>query len=346
MDKYRREISIEILVGLFLFAVLITLGVFTIVLSHENLMKKTYHYEFVFSEVAGLRDGDNVYVRGMNVGRVKQIGLEEGMVHVYASLDVPMHFRKGYKVEVVDSSMLGGKFLKIYAGPANAPELPENTVLKGVPPTDMVADLAATASSIKKIVEEVGQGKGTLGKLVTDDGLYNNLDSASASIAKIVSRLEQGKGSIGKLLVCDDGKMYDDLRATMRNLRTVTDNLAQGKGMLGHLVSSDDAAYQNLQDTLANLRTITADLADGKGTLGKLIVEDDSTYADLHATLASIRSISESISEGKGTLGRLVRDAQLYDQATLLVEDIRAAVDDLREASPVTSFGSVLFGAF
>jgi hypothetical protein len=28
------------------------------------------------------------------------------------------------------------------------------------------------------------------------------------------------------------------------------------------------------------------------------------------------------------------------------IEDVRAAIDDLREASPITSFGSVLFGAF
>ena len=73
---------------------------------------------------------------------------------------------------------------------------------------------------------------------------------------------------------------------------------------------------------------------------------DDMAYDDLQATLVAIRSISESISEGEGTLGRLVRDAKLYDETTLLVEDIRAAVDDLREASPITSFGSVLFGAF
>jgi len=59
-----------------------------------------------------------------------------------------------------------------------------------------------------------------------------------------------------------------------------------------------------------------------------------------------VRSIAESIDAGEGTLGKLVRDAKLYDETTSLVEDVRAAVDDLREASPITSFGSVIFGAF
>jgi len=97
---------------------------------------------------------------------------------------------------------------------------------------------------------------------------------------------------------------------------------------------------------MANLRTISQNLADGNGTLGQLMSGDDMAFQDLEATLAAVRSISESISEGEGTLGRLVRDAKLYDETALLVEDVRAAVDDLREASPITSFGSVLFGAF
>ena len=62
--------------------------------------------------------------------------------------------------------------------------------------------------------------------------------------------------------------------------------------------------------------------------------------------MSSIRSISEQISSGQGTLGKLVRDDRLYDETALLVEDMRAAIDDLREASPITSFSSVLFGAF
>ena len=51
MNKFRREITIEILVGLFMFTVLIALGIFTIVLSRENFLRDAYSYEFVFTEV-------------------------------------------------------------------------------------------------------------------------------------------------------------------------------------------------------------------------------------------------------------------------------------------------------
>ncbi|MEN7972693.1 MAG: MlaD family protein [Verrucomicrobiota bacterium] len=311
MNKYRREVTIEIMVGLFMFIVLIALGIFTIVLSQENLLKKTYPYEFVFTEVGGLREGDNVFLRGMNVGRVSQTDLLDSHVRVYVTLDVPLHLRRGYKIDVVDASMLGGKNLKIYEGPADAPELEGNMTILGSKPVEMVVELGRTVGELQTAINSVNAGEGTLGKLLKDEAVYNNLADVSESLANIMSRLERGEGTLGKILVSDDGQFYDD-----------------GKALL------------------ANLRTISQNLADGKGTLGQMISGEDMAFKDLEATLAAIRSISESINSGEGTLGRFVRDAKLYDEATLLVEDVRAAVDDLREASPITSFGSVLFGAF
>lgn len=129
MNKYRREVTIEILVGLFMFVVLSSLGVFTIVLSQENLLRKSYPYEFVFSEIGGLREGDNVFLRGKNIGRVKQTDLQDSHVRVYVTLDVRIKLRRGYRIEVVDASMLGGKTLKIYEGPEDGPVISENMTI-------------------------------------------------------------------------------------------------------------------------------------------------------------------------------------------------------------------------
>ncbi len=310
MNKYRREVSIEILVGLFMFIVLIALGIFTIVLSHENLLKKTYPYEFVFNEIGGLREGDNIFLRGMNVGRVKQTALEDGHVRIYASLKVPITLRRGYRIDIVDASMLGGKIMKIHEGPADAEALGDNVTILGSPPVNIIEELSAAVSGLQLMINSVTEGQGTLGKLMNDDAIYDNLLQISEGLKQVMARVERGDGSVGRLLA-DDGQLYEDAKTMM-----------------------------------ANLRTLSQDLADGKGTLGQLMSGESAMFGDLEATLVAVRSISESISEGEGTLGRLVRDAKLYDETTLLVEDVRAAVDDLREASPITSFGSVLFGAF
>lgn len=309
MDKYRREISIEILVGLFMFTVLIALGVFTIVLSQQNFLKQSWTYEFVFSEISGLREGDNVYLRGVNVGRVTQTALEDHQVHVYVTMDTEIQLRYGYKIEVVNASMLGGKYLKIYEGPDNAPVLGDDVTIVGAPPVDVIEELSKAVNGIQGMIDSVNQGQGTLGKLLNDDTIYNNFVSISENLKTMSDKLERGEGSVGKFF-------------------------------------KDDAVYEDVHQLTANLREVSDRLVAGQGTLGKLVSNDTDVYDDVGATMKSIRSIVEHIDAGEGTLGKLVRDADLYDEASLMVGDMRAAIDDLREASPITSFSSVMFGAF
>jgi len=309
MNKFNREVSVEILVGLFMFVVLIALGIFAIVLSRDKLFEDSYRYDFVFTEVSGLREGDAVYLRGMNVGRVKQTQLEDRRVHVYVTLDLPLILRHGYRIDVVDASMLGGKYLKIYEGPEDAPELGENVTILGSKPVDMIQELARAVNGLQEMIDAVAAGEGTLGKLLRDDAMYNNMVDITDDLKMVVDKVAAGEGTVGKLL--NDDSVYDDAAVLMSNLRSVSDRIAAGEG-----------------------------------TIGKLLNEDSGVYDNMDATMVAVREITESINAGEGTIGKLVRDAKLYDEATLLVEDVRAAVDDLREASPITSFGSVMFGAF
>lgn len=274
-DKYKKDISIEVLVGLFMFVILIALGVFTIVLSRQNFLQKKYPIEVIFTEVGGLREGDQVFLRGTQVGLVKSIFLDNDHVVVRADLEVPTHFREGYQVDVMASSMLGGKLLKIYEGPLDAPSIPPHQVIMGEKPIDILEELGIAVEGIKGMTEDVASGEGTLGKLLYDDTVYNDL-----------------------------------------------------------------------QETMSNLREVSTRLANGDGTLGKLLSEDDMLYEDLKASAASMRSITEKIDAGGGTLGRLVEDDQIYVEAQKLLEELRAAIDDMRETSPVTTFSTIFFGAF
>jgi len=301
-DKYIKDLSIEVLVGFFMFIILIALGVFTIVLSRQNFWQKTYPLAVTFEEVSGLRDGDNVFLHGTKVGVVKATALENNKVVVSADLDVPVRFREGYKVEVVASSMLGGKQLKIFEGPQGALPLPENAAIVGTTPIDILEELGATVASIRKITDKISAGEGTLGKLIHDDALYNNLRDASDKLAK-------GEGTIGKLL--NDETVYNDLKATM-----------------------------------ANLQDVSGRLANGEGTLGKLLSKDDKLYQDLSASMTNLRTITDKVGSGEGTLGKLINDDQVYTEAQKLLGELRAAIDDMRETSPVTTFSTIFFGAF
>ncbi len=93
--------------------------------------------------------------------------------------------------------------------------------------------------------------------------------------------------------------------------------------------------------TMLDLKPI---ITEGKN--GKLLSTDEKLYQDLSASVANIRSITDKVGSGEGTLGRLVNDDEIYTEAQKLLAELRAAIDDMRETSPVTTFSTVLFGAF
>jgi phospholipid/cholesterol/gamma-HCH transport system substrate-binding protein len=68
---------------------------------------------------------------------------------------------------------------------------------------------------------------------------------------------------------------------------------------------------------------------------------------------ADFAALGEKINSGQGTVGKLMNDEELYDEIKKLVEnasnvmgDAQATIDDFRETSPLTTFSSILFGAF
>lgn len=285
----------EVTVGAFMFMVLLALGFFTIVLSRENIFTKSYRLEVVFANVKGLREGDNAFVRGVDVGKIRSLQIKNDGVHVVVTLSQPVTLREDYKIEILPSSVLGGRYLNIYEGTETLAPVAKGVLIKGIPPVDLIDEATRTTQLIKKALEE--------------------------------------------------GGILENLKGTMAQLKTLTTELAEGKGTLGKLMT-DDKMYGDLQEIAANLKDVSKRLAGGKGTIGKLLSEDDQLYQNLNDAAASIKQIGESITGGEGTLGKLTKDDELYQEAKLLLQEIRAAIDDLRETTPITTFTSVFFGAF
>ena len=87
-----------------------------------------------------------------------------------------------------------------------------------------IADKAdSTLTQINTIVSDVEAGKGTLGKLVKDDALYNDTKDVVASLKNVSSDIEQGKGTLGKLV--KDDSLYLEAKETIDNVNQFTGNL-------------------------------------------------------------------------------------------------------------------------
>ncbi len=77
--------------------------------------------------------------------------------------------------------------------------------------------LNETLENVYFLSNNLKNGKGTLGKLLVDSSLYNNIDNASSHIKNIAAKIDTGKGTLGKLVNNDEA--YNNLNATLRSIR-------------------------------------------------------------------------------------------------------------------------------
>ncbi|MDD5483156.1 MAG: MlaD family protein [Kiritimatiellae bacterium] len=235
----------EVIVGTFMFAVLLGLCVFTIVLSRENFLQKTYLFEVVFDDVMGLRDGDNVVVRGMDVGKIKRLVLKEDGVHVIAALLQPVALKSDYQIEVIATSVLGGRYLQISEGSADAAPLAEGAVVCGRKPHDLIALVSDVAADLKDITAKIARGEGSLGKFIYDDALY---DDTRAIVGEIKTAIRERN-------------LLANLEDGVANLNQITEKINSGEGTLGLLVN-DDAIYVEAKKLITDTRMTVDDLRE------------------------------------------------------------------------------------
>ncbi|MDR2850143.1 MAG: MlaD family protein [Verrucomicrobiota bacterium] len=364
--KKNREVFSEVIVGVFMVAVLALLVYFTILISGVELFggKNRGEVTVLFSNVGGLKPRDSVILRGMTVGSVEKMHLENSEVNVTLLVQRDVIFHEGYRISVNSGSLLGGNYLLIEEGTGT--ELPLGTVLRGERPTNWMRDLGeivanlreategdyiknivtnldAAVASFKVAVGRVESGQGTLGKLFSDDlSLYNDLSNVVANLKSVTGKIDSGDSSLGRL-INDDGNVYTNLSATVANLKSISDRVEKGEGTLGKLLSDDPTVYNDLQETVANLKSLTARLESGEGSLGKLL-NDSKIYNDLDATVANLREVTDRLVKGEGTLGKLSKEEELYTEVQGLIKDVRQTVDNFRDTTPISAFASLIMG--
>jgi phospholipid/cholesterol/gamma-HCH transport system substrate-binding protein len=146
-----------------------------------------------------------------------------------------------------------------------------------MPLTVMIANMQAISS-------QISQGKGSMGKLIYDDTLYN---SATASITNLQDITSEVKMTIG------------DARKSLGQVNTMFDNINAGQGTMGKLFK-DDLLYRETTMSMTNLREIFEKINKGQGSVGKLI-NDEGLYKNAQLTLQKLDKATEGL-EDQGPL--------------------------------------------
>ena len=339
--KKNSDVFSEVVVGVFMVAVLALLVYFTVVISGVDVLfgREKALARIAFTDVGGLKERDNVVYRGMKVGIVEKIELAPTNVMVTVLVDRDVVLRETCQASVSALSLLGGNYLLLEEG-AGAVQPLATTVFRGDPPIDWVRDLGKIAGSLNEVLND-----GSFRSIVS------NFEATAENVNKIVARVERGEGTAGRLLSRDDTvyqdlreavagakravgdaeKTFDGARKTFDHAAAVAERLDRGEGTLGRLLSKDDAVYADLKQTLANAAAISARIERGQGTLGRLTAKDDALWGDLTNAVANVRAATAKLKSGEGLLGRAFNDAALADDAAKLVANLRTVSERLEK---------------
>jgi len=352
----------QLRVGIFVLAGLLVLGFLILNATGDfNPFEKKLQLRARFADADGLREGGEVQLAGVHIGKVEKVSLlppdsddnakVEATIIVDRNLDgkpITDRIRTDSTAQLVATSLLANdKMINIAPGSSKGSPVSENHIL---PTTAAMSinQLTTTGNELlqqinklsvpaNEILQKANRGEGTLGRVVNDESLYNNLDATVAetkvTMAKLqntIDRVNSGQGSAGKLL--NDPALYNNLNRTVSQLEQISRDLRAGRGTAGKLIN-DDALYNDTRAAIADLRVsaakingiaddfklISSDLNEGKGTAGKFL-KDEQLYDDarltisrLNSTAAKFETILGDAQSGKGTLGKLLTDETLFN---------------------------------
>ena len=143
------------------------------------------------------------------------------------------------------------------------------------------------------MLNDVSNGKGTIGKFFSDDTLYRKANDAVDKIDRLVDEINKGQGSLGKLV--KDESLYNNANQTMAKANKLMDDLNSGRGAAGKLLKDEEFAHK-LHNTIDKLSAIADRLEAGEGSAGKLL-KDPSIYNNTDQLLVETRSLIKSIRE-------------------------------------------------
>jgi phospholipid/cholesterol/gamma-HCH transport system substrate-binding protein len=325
-----------------LFAMAILAVLIFLITGNTNIFESQGVIYTYMADAAALTNGAPVNLDGIPVGKVTVIrlsGSRDPKRLVRIDMQIPIREMKNIPTDSLASisaaNVLGTKYINIKSGKSSnsvssGEELPsvntgefEDLVQQGF---SVLTSLQDTVQRVDRIVGLVESGKGSIGKLLVDETLYNNLLQILAQVKGLADTLNSDKGTIGVLL--NNRELYDNFRATLGRVDSMLQNLQNGQGTAGKLLK-DDAVYNETRETIAGVHKLVDDLNAGKGTAGQLLKSDELSN-QLKGTLTSLDSILDKVNSGQGTIGQLLVNQQLYDNLNGATREMHLLMKDFR----------------
>jgi phospholipid/cholesterol/gamma-HCH transport system substrate-binding protein len=340
----------QLKVGLMTLVALIILSTLVWLMSgSEGFFKSTVNIYTYLDDSAAVADGAPVRLNGILIGKVVRVGLS-GASEPNRVVKVTLEINREYLTAVpVDSTaaiaaenLLGTKYINIKKGRSQQ-TIQAGAEVKSLDTREFdelvqqayptLESLQNITKKVEGIVAQVEAGKGSIGKLLVDETIYNNILNVVNEADRLVKTLNSNEGTIGKLI--HDDSIHNEIQSAASRINSLLDGLNRGEGTAGKLLK-DPAVYDETRKTvedarlaISQVRDLLAGLNRGEGTAGKLLKSDE-LHAQITETVGRLDTLLGKINNGEGTIGQLVVNPALYDSLNGTTQELTGLLKDFR----------------
>ncbi len=302
-----------VIIGIFIF---LGLAIFILTILTLGSQKKTFEKSITvkafFNNVNGLQKGNNIWFSGVKVGTIKKVSLQgNGRVEVDMSIEEQSvkYIPKDANAKLSSDGLIGSKIIEIYGGNSKTPSIiQEGDVLnndKLLNTDEMMNTLSKNNDNLlditndfKMISSRLADGKGSVGKLLTDETMYDQLNATATILKRVSDNLEKLSSNVSSYTakLNHNGTLANDLVTDTVIFSRLRATISQ----LQHVAITSDSVMNNLQTTSTSLNkgvnTLNDGLSNNKTPIGMLL-HDEQAAANIKTTLKNLQSGTKKLDE-------------------------------------------------
>lgn len=293
----RRGLDREVMVGLFVIGGVAAVVIALFTLTDAAMFRGRYVVTTVVPDAGGIRKGDPVLMRGVNIGRVQRFDIDKDQVAIRLEVEGEYRIPKDSRVEVKGQGLLGGMAADVVPGRSNELLRGGDTLPGGFGAGmfDKVNELSASAD------KALGRVQALL-----SDTTVKNIESGSTELDRLLKEMRGTVGEQrGELL-----KLTTSLRKTSESLSQATSGpeLDRAVKRMDSITQKLDEAAASLSRTSRSAEAVLGRVDRGEGSLGKLS-KDDELYVNANE---AVMSLNKAAAEMQKLLADVRREPKRY----------------------------------
>ena len=281
----RRGRDREVMVGLFVIAGFAATLIALFVLTDASTFRGRYLVTTVLKDAAGIRKGDPVLMRGVNIGRIQKFDIDKDNVAIRLEVEGEYRIPRDSRVEIRGQGLLGSMVADVIPGQASE-FLRGGEIMPGGQGSgmfDKVNDLSASAD------KALGRVQALL-----SDATVKNIEASSTEMDSLLKELRaiatEQRGELRKLT--------GNLRQASEGLQKATagPELEQSVKRMDSITKQLDEVTASFGRSSKSAEALLARIDRGEGALGKLS-KDDALYVNANEAMMSFTKAAQELAK-------------------------------------------------